>query len=126
MKDKNDKGALQEAIEIVRGGLKDEFTRLRMCIQYANWWGHRLIYYPSGYRPSLCRRLARLENMLSVPVGERWKNEATLNGCDHIFVEGIRLDEVIPDTFKSSSRAATSQRIQTSTVSIPFISQPST
>jgi len=30
MKDKDDKAALQEAITIVRGGLKDEFTQLRM------------------------------------------------------------------------------------------------
>lgn len=30
MKDKSDKAALQEAIKIVRGGLKDEFTQLRM------------------------------------------------------------------------------------------------
>ena len=30
MKDKGDKAALQEAINIVRGGLKDEFTQLRM------------------------------------------------------------------------------------------------
>ena len=30
MKDKDDKAALQEAIKIVRGGLKDEFTQLRM------------------------------------------------------------------------------------------------
>ena len=30
MKDKDDKAALQEAIEIVRDGLKDEFTQLRM------------------------------------------------------------------------------------------------
>ena len=30
MKDKGDKAALQEAINIVRSGLKDEFTQLRM------------------------------------------------------------------------------------------------
>ncbi len=30
MKDKNDKAALQEAINVVRDGLKDEFTQLRM------------------------------------------------------------------------------------------------
>ena len=30
MKDKDNKAALQEAIKTVRGGLKDEFTQLRM------------------------------------------------------------------------------------------------
>lgn len=30
MKDKNDKAARQEALEVVRAGLKDEFTRLCM------------------------------------------------------------------------------------------------
>ena len=60
--------------------------------------------------------------MLSVPVGERWRNEATLNDCDHVYVEGIRLDEVTLDKFghfEAVSRAASSQRTQTSTVSIP-------
>ena len=30
MKDKDDEAKLQEAIKVVRGGLKDEFTQLRM------------------------------------------------------------------------------------------------
>jgi len=30
MKDKADQAALQEAIEVVRAGLKDEFTQLRV------------------------------------------------------------------------------------------------
>lgn len=30
MKDKDDKVALQEAIKVVRAGLEDEFTQLRM------------------------------------------------------------------------------------------------
>ena len=66
--------------------------------------------------------------MLSVPVGERWRNEATLNDCDHVYVEGIRLDEVTPDKsghFQSASRAASSsQRTQELTVSIPILVNP--
>ena len=68
--------------------------------------------------------------MLSVPVGERWRNEATLNDCDHVYVEGIRLDEVTLDKFghfKSASRAASSgQRTQELTVSIPYNGQSRT
>ena len=61
--------------------------------------------------------------MLGVPSEERWKNEATLADCDHVYVEGIRVDEVVLDKFsypKSGSQAASSiQHAQTSTVSIP-------
>ena len=62
--------------------------------------------------------------MLGVPTGEKWRNEATLSDCDHIYVEGIRLDEVALDKVghpKSASRAvSSSQHTQTPTVSIPF------
>lgn len=61
--------------------------------------------------------------MLDVPTRERWKNEATLNGCDHVYVEGIRSDEVALDKFghpKSASHAAdSSEWTQVPTVSIP-------
>lgn len=59
--------------------------------------------------------------MLGVPTGKRWKNEATLSDCDHIYVEGIRLDEVALDKFGHQKSAATSsQYTQPSMVSIPF------
>ena len=60
--------------------------------------------------------------MLSVPVEERRKDEVPLKDCDHVYVERIRLDEVTLDKFRhfnSASRADSSQRTQTSAVSIP-------
>ena len=60
--------------------------------------------------------------MLGVPTEKRWENEATLSDCDHIYVEGIRLDEVVLDKFghlKSAPQAASSSHhTQTSIVSI--------
>ena len=92
-----------------------------MYVQYAAQKRCILIYSSSGYRPSLCRRLARLETMLGVPTGKRWKIEATLSDCNHTYVEGIRLDEAVLDKFGHQKSAATSsQHTQPSTVSIPF------
>ncbi|TBU49163.1 VRR-NUC domain-containing protein [Dichomitus squalens] len=69
---KDEEGCLEEALEVVIAGLKDEDTHV-------------------VYRPMLERRLTRLEKKLKVPLEECHECEARLQAAIDVHVEGVRI-----------------------------------
>lgn len=92
----------EEAIQVLRDGLKDPYTHLSKCSYTPSF---RAADETSVYRPALENRLKRLENKLKISPEERYHGTTKLKRPEQILITGRRIIPLAETSTSSNSNA---------------------